>query len=180
MSASSKPTTEFAQAGLSRSNDGHPPREGTNLEVLVPIFRKVKSTPDPDIFCQVSRYTSHFYRNALANYALLLAESRIYTTNLSIQMRLPKVSRYFCRSIRVRGRNDVGTPPIYGLSHPSVRLQIWVCLTCLISPCSNGLCEFGWVWSSLIMVPLSCWCCPETPNSPSLSFLTANMACSGP
>ena len=37
-SASSKTTTEFAQPGLSRSNGGHPQREGTNLGVFVPIW----------------------------------------------------------------------------------------------------------------------------------------------
>ena len=36
---------------------------------------------------------------------------------------------------------------------PGVRLQIWVCLICVISPSfrptQTGLCKFGWVWSSL-------------------------------
>ena len=36
LSASSKP--EFAQPRLSRSNSGHPHREGTNLGVFVPIW----------------------------------------------------------------------------------------------------------------------------------------------
>ena len=63
-SASSKPTTEFAQPRLSRSNSGHPQREGTNSGVLLPI---------------------------------------------------------------------------YGWYYPSVRLQIWVCLICVISPYSNRI-----------------------------------------
>ena len=27
---------------------------------------------------------------------------------------------------------------LYGWYYPGVRLQVWVCLTCAISPCSNG------------------------------------------
>ena len=59
----SKPTTEFAQPHFSRSNGGHPQREGTNLGVC--LF-------------------------------------------------------------------------LYGWDCPGVRLQIWVCLICVISPHSNG------------------------------------------
>ena len=44
--------------------------------------RRVKSTPDPNTCEKVSRYTSHFYRILLQKYALLLAESSIYTTNV--------------------------------------------------------------------------------------------------
>ena len=54
----------------------------------------------------------------LHKYALLLAESSIYTTNLYHDMP-PFVSRYVCRSIRVRGR----------LSAPKLRsdyVQIWI------------------------------------------------------
>ena len=36
--ASSKPTTEFAQPGLRRSNGGHSQREGINLGVFVPVW----------------------------------------------------------------------------------------------------------------------------------------------
>ena len=45
-SASSKPTTEFAQPGLSKSNGGHPQREGTNLGVFVPILKPVLPSGD--------------------------------------------------------------------------------------------------------------------------------------
>ena len=37
-SASSKPTTEFAQPHLSRSNSGHPQREGANLGVCLFLY----------------------------------------------------------------------------------------------------------------------------------------------
>ena len=40
----------------------------------------------------------------LQKYALLLAESSKYTAPSCITIRLPFVSRYLCRSIRVRGR----------------------------------------------------------------------------
>ena len=61
--------------------------------------------PDPD--------TSEKYRDTppvsvarlWQNYALFLAEGSIYTTNL-YPIRFPFVSRYFCRSIRARGRWD--------------------------------------------------------------------------
>ena len=36
--------------------------------------------------------------------------------------------------------------PVY----PSVRVQIWVWLICVMSTCSNGAVQFRWVWSSLI------------------------------
>ena len=41
--------------------------------------------------------------------------------------------------------------------YAGVRLQIWVCLICVIfalsSPTQTGLCKFGWVWSSPIDPP---------------------------
>ena len=46
------------------------------------VIRRVKSTPDPDTCEKVSRYTSHFYGILLQMYALPVAESSIYTTNL--------------------------------------------------------------------------------------------------
>ena len=45
-------------------------------------IRRVKSTPDPDTCEKVSRYTSHVYGILLQMYALPVAESSIYTTNL--------------------------------------------------------------------------------------------------
>ena len=50
-------------------------------------LRKVTSIPNPDTFAKGLRYTSHFYRDTFAKYALCLSESCIYiyihtTTNL--------------------------------------------------------------------------------------------------
>ena len=46
------------------------------------INQESRIDPWPQYFWKVSRYTSHFYGILLQKYALLLAESSIYTTNL--------------------------------------------------------------------------------------------------
>ena len=76
------------------------------------IFRRVTSTPDPDT-CEKYRVTPPICAILLQKYALLLAESSRYTPPICITIRLPFVSRYFCRSIRVRGR---WTTPKYSVA----------------------------------------------------------------
>ena len=41
---------------------------------------------------------------------------------------------------------------------PRCEATIWVCLICVISPYSTGLCKFTWLWSSLTIVPFSAPC----------------------
>ena len=62
-------------------------------------------------------------------------------------LREPLVYVNFCRS---RGGANLGLfVPVPGWHYPGVRLQIWVCLICVISTCSNRAVETRlWVWSS--------------------------------
>ena len=60
-SASSEPTTEFAQPSLSRSNGSHPQREGTNLGVFVPIWLalpRCEATHLGVLICVISTYSN--------------------------------------------------------------------------------------------------------------------------
>ena len=70
-----------------------------------------------------------------------------------------------------------------------MRLQIWVCLFCVISPSvrptQTGLCKFGWVWSSRTFLGMMRWAfcfvarfdCSGSWHH--LSFLTPEIALSG-
>ena len=69
-------------------------------------FRRVESTPDPNTFEKYRDTPPISIAILLQKYALLLAESSIYTPPICIKIPLPSVSRCFCRSIRVRGRSD--------------------------------------------------------------------------
>ena len=70
------------------------------------LLRRVKSTPDPDTFEKYRDTPPISIAILLQKYALLLAESSEDTPPVCIMIHLPFVSRYFCRSIRVRGRWD--------------------------------------------------------------------------
>ena len=71
-------------------------------------LRRVKLTPDPDTFEKYRDTPSiSIAILLLQEYALLLAESSEYTPPIYITIRLPCVSRYFCRSIQVRGRCNI-------------------------------------------------------------------------
>ena len=68
-------------------------------------FRRVKSTPDPDTF-EKYRDTppismAYFCKSMPPSW-----QKVVYTPPTCITIRLPFVSRYFCRSIRVRGRES--------------------------------------------------------------------------
>ena len=69
---------------------------------MAQIFRRVQSTPDPDTFEKVSRYTSHFYCDTFATKVCPLLGRN--TINLYHNTAPIFVSRYFCRNIGVRGR----------------------------------------------------------------------------
>ena len=79
---------------------------------------RVQSTPDPNTCEKVSRYTSHFYGIYFCKCMPSLWQKVVYTPPICITIRLPFVSRYFCGSIRVRGRWN--TPK---KSRNSVRLR---------------------------------------------------------
>ena len=71
----------------------------------IPCIRRVKSTPDPDTF-EKYRDTppismAYFCKSMPSSW-----QKVVYTPPICIAIRLPFVSRYFCRSIRVRGRWD--------------------------------------------------------------------------
>ena len=69
-----------------------------------PKLRRVESTPDGPRYFRKYRATPPIsIAILLQKYALLLAEV-VYTPPICITIRLPFVSRYFCRSIKVRGR----------------------------------------------------------------------------
>ena len=75
---------------------------GTSTEHFV---QESQIHPWPRYFWKVSRYTSHFYRDTFAKVCPPLCRKLFFTTNC-ITIRLPFVSQYSCRSIRVRGRWD--------------------------------------------------------------------------
>ena len=85
-----------SQRNLLRTEN--PLTSGESNRPLTPILlQKYRDTPPISIVILLQKY------------ALLLTESSIYTPPICITIRLPFVSRYFCRSIRVRGRWN--TPP---------------------------------------------------------------------
>ena len=71
---------------------------------LSPVQERVKSTPDPDAFEKCRDTPPVSIAVLLQNYALLLAVAAVHTPPMCITIRLPFLSRYFCRSIKVRGR----------------------------------------------------------------------------
>ena len=68
-SASSKPTTKSAQPHLSRSNGGHPQREGTNLGVFVPIWLVLPGCEATNLgvfdICVISQKNLRAYKNKI-------------------------------------------------------------------------------------------------------------------
>ena len=70
------------------------------------FIRRVTSTPDPDTSEKCRGTPPISIAMLLQKHTLLrlLAESVIYTTPICITIRLPFVSQYFHRGIRVRGR----------------------------------------------------------------------------
>ena len=75
------------------------------------LLRRVKATPDPNTCEKVSRYTSYFYGILLQMYALPVAGSSIYTTNLYHDTPPICIAILFAE---VLGSGVVGTLPIYG------------------------------------------------------------------
>ena len=66
-------------------------------------FRRAQSTPDPDTFEKYRDTPPISIAILLQKYALFW-QKVVYTPPICITIRLPFVSRYFCESIRVRGR----------------------------------------------------------------------------
>ena len=81
------------------------------------FVRRVESTPDPDTLEKYRDTPPTSIAILLQKHALFLAESSIYT------IRLPFVSRYFCRSIRVRGRWN--TPEFASHFPANSRTPLW-------------------------------------------------------
>ena len=85
----------------------HAPTDWARMKALGSKIdlRRVQSTPDPTLSLKFHDAPPTFIAIFLQKYALPLAESRKNKTPpICIAIRLPIVSRYFCRSIRVRDR----------------------------------------------------------------------------
>ena len=85
-------------------------------------FSSHKSLTDPDTLENYRDTPPISSAMLLQKYALLLAESSIYTPPICVTIRLPFVSRYICKSIRVRGRWN--TPKFLNLRWPDSREEI--------------------------------------------------------
>ena len=111
-------------------------------DAKTPLLRRIQSTPDPDTFEKYRDTPPISIAIFGQKYALLLADSSIYTINLyhdtasiCITIQLPFVSRYFAG---VLGPGVVGTLPICSLLLITGKWQKSSCdmgLRCEISAC---------------------------------------------
>ena len=76
-------------------------------------IRRVTSTPDPNTFEKYRDTPAISIAILLQRYALFW-QKVVYTPPICIAIRLPFVSRYFCRSL---GSGVVGTPPTQALEN---------------------------------------------------------------
>ena len=132
---------EFAQPGLSRSNGGHPQREGTNLGVFVSILLVLPRCDATNFRSRPSKPNQRKGQNEkFMNFAQFC---EFWCFSLGKQARF---TLNFCSGMPPRKVHEL-TFLWFGL--PGPLLKIWVCLIRVI-PTQTGLCKFGWVWSSLI------------------------------
>ena len=101
MSLASGPTSGPTSAAICER------RETLRFQKSPPCkFRRVESTPDPDTFEKYRDTPSVSIARCFCKSIRLLLAEVVYTPPICLTIRLPFVSRYFCRSIRVRGRWD--------------------------------------------------------------------------